>query len=206
MKKIVLITLMTMLFLHIFYAKTIAINNNEQSAKIAVVDIAILYKNFYKAQEAEKQLQIAIESANKELGVMLEEGQILSNETQELVQMARNNDSFTIEERDHYKSEAEAKIQHLTSKQQQVEQYKVEMDERFYDRQQEIARINLLEIQEFVKSYAQEFELDYIFNASGINVGMGAILYTKSNFDITNEILQRINAEAPKEFSRLSNN
>ena len=161
------------------------------AGSIYYVDMAKVYQNFYKAKEAAAQINASAETTKAELQKMDEKRQALVKEIQPIVEKAKNpalteaaKNSIIEKE---VKSKAEA-IQRLEVDMRNIsEQAKVRLSESA----KRIQQVHFEEISKEIEKLAKEKKADYVLAKT-------VCLFSKSEFDLSDELIKRINASAPK--------
>lgn len=169
-----------------------------QEISIATVNVTRLYADYYKAKEANAKLEESVEKAKQEAEVLVKQGQELVEEYQEVVERAQN-PALTEEAQQKAASESEVVRQQIVEKEQEVQQFQVATQRSLQQRQRTYRDLFLDEIMKVVLEVTQEKGRNLIIDSSGISgSGIPVVLGSNSAWDITEEVLERINADAPE--------
>jgi len=168
-----------------------------QDLKIATVDGNRLFSEYYKAKEALEGLKRDSESIRAELENMMSQGEKEVEAAKEIQERLNNpmlNDAAKAEAEKEYREKVMA-IKRLES---DVQNFKVQSDRQISQRQQNQRDYLFEEIKTVVVDYAEANDLDLVFDASSsMMLGLPSVVHADSRFDITDEILTTLNADAP---------
>lgn len=154
------------------------------------VDMAKVYQSFYKAKEAAAQINASAETTKNELQKMDEKRQALLKELQAVQEKAKN-PALT--------KEAQQKILETEGQPKFVELQKIETDmkniseqarTRLRESAQRIQQVHFEEISKEVEKLAKEKKADFVLAKT-------ICLFAKPEFDLSAELIKRINASAP---------
>ncbi|MBC2596182.1 OmpH family outer membrane protein [Ruficoccus amylovorans] len=161
----------------------------QKTPMVVTVNMGELYQNYWKAQEADQKFQSSVENAQQEIQAMIEEGMGLANEMQEL-QSKMNNPALTETAREKFTAEAQQKAQSIREKEAEVNRYRQQTEQTLQQRRQSIVQLHISEIREEVIKIAKEKGADLVLNSAGM-----AVVYFDESFDITQEVLAKLNAD-----------
>ena len=168
----------------------------QKSPKILTVDMQEVYTKYYKAIEANEKFKSSVDNANEEAKVKNEEGQEMVTKLQELQQKLAN--PATAETA---KAGIEGQIEELTKqirgKQEELNTFRQKTDRTLQQRRQSIIQLHLTEIKEVVIEVAKDKGSDMVLNSN--DTGVGAIVYFDESYDITDEVIAKLNADKPTE-------
>lgn len=181
-------TLITLLFASCALFNLQAANN----VTILTVDLGAVYNGYYRVQRAEKKFQALLETANKDIRQMIEEGAAIVDSLKELENKI-NNPAITEEARKQTIEEARGLAQQIQQKEYEVNQFRQETDQKLGQRRQTILEYYLGKIREVVTRIAEKRNADLVLNSVA-----PAVVYSKSNFDITDEVLEILNKDQNK--------
>ncbi len=170
-----------------------------QSLNIVTVDMTRLYNEYYKTLEANEKIKGILEKAQVQVEEMVKEGQTLLEDYKSISEMTQN-DALTEEARIKAGTDAEAMAQQLQEKQGDIQQFRQNTQRSIQQRQQSYRDLFLDEIKGVVLEVSRERNGDLILDTTGPTaLGISAVIFSDPSWDITDLVLERINAEAPVE-------
>ncbi|MGE9292327.1 OmpH family outer membrane protein [Ruficoccus sp. ZRK36] len=182
---------MTKKFLLTFLAAFLMVGalQAQKTPMVVTVNMGELYKNYWKAQEADEKFQSSVENAQQEIQAMIEEGMGMANQLQD-IQSKMNNPALTEAAREKFNAEAQEKAQAIREKEAEVNRYRQNTEKTLQQRRQSIVELHVTEIREEVIEVAKQKGADLVLNSAGM-----AVVYFDESFDITQEVLNKLNAE-----------
>jgi len=173
---------------------------NAASAEMTVVTVSMqkLFDGYYKSAEANSRLESIREQAvaeaqekEKELQAMAEEIRTMQEDLQ--------NPVLSEDSRAEKQGELEAKAGEGRRKQQEFQQWQQQTMANLNERSQEIRNSLIEEIVKIVNDVAlKDYSADLVFDTSDIiGSGVPTVLYADSDLDITDEVMKKLNADAP---------
>ena len=157
---------------------------------IYVVDTAQVYSNYYKAKEANAQIQSSVEQTNQELQKMDQKRQALVKELN-AVEEKMKNPALTEEAKKKIAQEEGApKFNEIRAIEQNIQNVRAQASQRLEQNIQSIRAIHLQDIREAVAKIAESKKADFILEKS-------VCLFSKPTVDLTQEVITAINASAP---------
>ncbi|AWT60998.1 MAG: hypothetical protein DF168_02223 [Candidatus Moanabacter tarae] len=170
-----------------------------QEVNIATVDMTRLYTEYYKTKEANDKIQDSIEQARIDAEELVQDGQDLVEEYNEILERAKN-PALTEEAQIKAQQDAEDQLRVIQEKQQELDQFRVATQRSLQQRQQTYRDLFMDEIKSMAMDVAREANSNLLLDTSGETaVGIPSILYSSADWDITEEVLSRINEEAPED-------
>ena len=161
----------------------------QKTPMVVTVNMGELYQNYWKAQEADEKFQSSVENAQQEIQAMIEEGMGMANELQDL-QSKMNNPAVSEAAREKYNTEIQDKAKAIREKEGEVNRYRQQTESTLQKRRQAIVQLHISEIREEVIKVAKEKGADLVLNSAGM-----AVVYFDESFDITQEVLAKLNAD-----------
>ena len=155
-----------------------------------VVDMAKVYDSFYKTKPAQENFQMLAKQAQDEFEKMMNEGKKLFDEREELIKKINNPANSEAVKKDLEKQIA-ALEEKINKKGEEINRFRQEKDEKLDQQRQAILAEHFKEINAGVENLAKQKNADIIINKAGL-------LYSKPEFDITNEVIQVVNKPAEK--------
>ena len=186
----------------IVYLATVAVltfSLQGQEIKISTVDMTRLYTEYYKTKEANDKIQESIEQARIDAEELVQEGQDLVEEYNEILERAKN-PALTEEAQNKAQQDAEDQLRVIQEKQQELDQFRVATQRSLQQRQQTYRDLFMDEIKGVALEVAKEKNSNLLLDTSGVTAaGVPGILYSNSDWDVTEEVLSRINEDAPED-------
>jgi len=170
-----------------------------QDLSIATVDGDRLFKDYYKAKEAIATLQTRKEGVVAQLENMMAEGEKEVEALKE-IQERLNNPMLNDEAKAQVEQEAREKYEQIKRMQAEVQNFKVQSDRQMAQQQQTQRDFLFEQIKTVVVDYAKDNDIDLVFDASGaVLIGLPPVVHADERFDVTDDILALLNADAPAE-------
>ncbi|ALO14174.1 Outer membrane protein [Salinivirga cyanobacteriivorans] len=155
-------------------------DTQQTGLKVAYINTDSLLMNYKLAKELNKQFTSQQKQSQRELEQRMQKFQKNYQAFQEKVQRG----GFLTQ------SSAEAQQQELLAEQQQLEKLNQQLSNNLMAREQSINQELYDSVSNFVKHYNKSKKYDLILN----NTLGGSLIYGKQKYNITNEILQELNA------------
>ena len=166
--------------------------------KIITVDLTKLYNEYYKTKEASEKIQNSIDKAKEQQEELVATGQTLVEDFKDIMEMVEN-PALTDEARTKAQSDAELKRQEILEKERDVQQFQANTQRSLQQRQRTYRDLFIDEIKGVVLEVGRERGGDLILDLSGVTaVGVPAVIFADPAWDITDIVLERINANAPE--------
>lgn len=167
---------------------------------VFTVDMAKVYDNFYKTKPAQENFQLLAKQAQDEFERMMQEGKKLFDERQTLVNKA-SNPACTEEVRKDLEKQIAALDETINKKGEEINRFRQEKDEKLDQQRQAILSEHFKEINAGVESLAKSKNADIILNKAG-----GSVLYSKAEYDLTDEVIAIVNKPAKSNDKNLNKN
>ena len=162
----------------------------QEASKFLTVNLVEVFENYKKVQDAKSLLEDALRTAQEQVDVMVQEGQALVAELEDL--RARiNNPALTEEAKQAAAAEAAAKEAEIRTKQAAITEYEQETRRTLAERERSIISVHIDEIKDIVSQLAAERSALIVFNSSNNDV-----IYSQEAQDITKDVIERINRAA----------
>ncbi len=170
-----------------------------QELKVITVDMGALYTGYYKTKEANEKLKDSIDQAQAQAEELLEEGRSLAEEFNNLRERI-NNPALTDESRNKSKLEAQEKLKEIQKKESELQQYQANTERSLQQRQRTHRDLMLDEIKKVVLIVAEKKGATLVLDTAGTSLlGIPNVLYSNPGWDITDDVLGKINENAPSE-------
>ncbi|MFT3990898.1 MAG: OmpH family outer membrane protein [Luteolibacter sp.] len=167
--------------------------------KIATVDMQELFKQFYKTNEAQKQINVERARIQKENNERLSRIRELEDNLGKLRKQLEDpalNDSKKQSLFKEWQAQQQEGIALDRERREFLQRRNQALNEKMVQRMKGI----LEEIRKVVETQAKSDSFDYVFDKSGLSTSqVPFLLYTKDATDITAGILKNLNKDAPAE-------
>ncbi len=170
--------------------------------RIATVDLRKLFDGYWKTKQADSALKDRAADLDKEYKGLREDFQKLKEEYQKLLAGA-NDQAVSAEERDKRKQAADAKLRSIKETEDAVLQFERQARTTL-DEQRRRMRDNILtEVRTVVNAKAKTAGYSLIVDAAAESAnGTPIILFTNGENDLTDGVLNQLNAGAPVELPK----
>jgi outer membrane protein len=170
--------------------------------KIAVVDLKKLFDNYYRRDQAEKQLKERAAEFDKTRGILMEEYKKANEDLKKLVESA-NDQAVSASERERRKGEAEKKSQDIRDQENSIRQFDNTSRQTLGEQMNRLRENVLKDIRAIIDEKSKVAGYQLVLDTAAQTVNQTpAILYTSlsgTDLDITDAVLKELNANAPKD-------
>jgi len=169
--------------------------------KIASVNMQDLYKSYYKRFDVEKRLGEQKISIETDIRIRSEKIQVLAKELNTLRQKA--DPSLSAIARKKIQAEFTTKLNEAQAAEQEFKSFQSRRQLAFQEMQKTQIMILLREIQETIDTAASKGNYDLVVDreASSPPLGTRVFPHVKSSLDITPEMMEVLNKEAPASYN-----
>lgn len=157
---------------------------------ILYVDMGKVYQSYYKAKEAASQINASAETTKQELQKMDEKRQALVKELQEISKKAKNPALSKDAQDQIIAKEAQPKYIELQKIENDMKNISQQARQRLSESAQRVQQVHFEEISKEIEKMAKEKKADIVLEKR-------ATLFADPKFDISDELIKRINANAP---------
>lgn len=169
----------------------------QPAVKLVVVEMAKVYDNHYKTEEANAKFRDAESKAQEQIEEMKKQGQMLVDEFKELDEQSKNT-LLTAEARAKAQSDGQKKYEDIQRKQADVQQFVQNTQRSLQQRIKTHRDLLLEEISKVVTDIAKRQGATLIIDKSGPTLfGIPAVLYADPAYDITDAVLAEVNKDRP---------
>lgn len=166
---------------------------------IVTVKVDEALNSFYKVKEFLGEMEASEADARTKASAIEAGGTALVQEFQELREQA-NSDILTEEARQEAMQDAQAKMQEIQAKEQELRKFVSDTQRQFNARRQQQLNLFYQDIAEVVTEIAKERDATLVIDITArAGDGRPAVLYTDGSYDITPEVIKRINATEGQE-------
>jgi outer membrane protein len=165
--------------------------------KLVVVDMAKVYDNHYKTEEANAKFRDAEAKAQEQVEVLNKEGQTLVDEYKDLIEQSKNT-ILSAEARTRAESESQRVLEEIQRKQAEVQNFRANTRNSLQQRIKNHRDLLLEEISKVVQDVARKQGATLALDKSGPTLfGISTVLYADSAYEITDAVLVEVNRDRP---------
>jgi outer membrane protein len=169
----------------------------QPAVKLVVVEMAKVYDNHYKTEEANAKFRDAESKAQEQIEELKKQGQILVDEYKELVEQSKNT-LLTAEARAKAEADSQKKLEDIQRKQSDVQGFVQNTQRSLQQRIKTHRDLLLEEISKVVTDIARRNGATLVVDKSGPTLfGIPSVLYADPAYDITDTVLAEVNKDRP---------
>lgn len=169
----------------------------QPAVKLVVVDMAKVYDNHYKTEEANAKFRDAEQKAQEQVEELNKQGQTLVDEYKELIDQSKNT-LLTAEARTKAEGDAQAKLEEIQRKQGEVQNFRTNTQRSLQQRIKTHRDLLLEEITKVVNDIAKRQGATLVLDRSGPTLfGIPGVLYADPGYDLTETVLTEVNKDRP---------
>jgi outer membrane protein len=164
---------------------------------IATVDLRKVFDGYWKKKQAEAALKDRQTDMEKEGRNMVDDYKKVKDDYQSLLTSA-NDQAVSTEERDKRKTAAEEKLRRMKEMEETITQYQRQASTTIGEQSQRMRSNILKEIRDVVNAKAKAAGYFLVIDTAAESVNSTPVfLYSNNESDITDAVLQQLNATAP---------
>src|SRR5689334_1631258 len=165
--------------------------------RIATIDLRKVFDGYWKKKQAEEALKERKADMEKEDRNMLDDYKKVKDDYQSLLTSA-NDQAVSAEERDKRKTSAEEKLRRMKEMEETIAQYERQARTTIGEQSQRIRSNILTEIRNVVNAKAKTGGFSIVIDTAAESINSTPVfLYASTENDITESVLQQLNATAP---------
>jgi outer membrane protein len=169
----------------------------QPAVKLVVVDMAKVYDNHYKTEEANAKFRDAEQKAQEQVEELNKQGQSLVDEYKELMEQSKNT-VLTPEARSKAEGDAQKKLEDIQRKQGEVQNFRTNTQRSLQQRIKTHRDLLLEEITKVVNDLAKRQGATLVVDKSGPTLfGIPSVLYSDPAYDITDAVVKEVNKDRP---------
>lgn len=169
------------------------------SFKIGIIDMKRVFSEYYKTKDAEKSVNDGKEAAKKQLDERNAKYRDLIGKWQESQKLI-NDPAISEELRAQKRKEAEELSSEAKSLEREMAEFRQRREQQLQEQVSRVRKGILDEIKVLVEKKAKDANYDLVFDKSGMGVnGVPFLLFSKDAVDFSQEIVNELNKDAPKE-------
>jgi outer membrane protein len=168
--------------------------------KVATVDMQQLFKEYFKTNEAQQQINVQRAKIQKDNNVKLTSIRDIESSLT-VLKKDLEDPTLSAEKRQQAYKEHQAKFQEAVQLDKERREYLGRKNQALNEQMTQRMRGILEEIRKVVEERAKSEDFDYVFDKSGTSTSqVPFLLYTKDAADMTEALLKDLNKDAPAEF------
>ncbi len=173
------------------------INSAFAEIEIITVDIVKLYEGYYKTVEANTKLQNRFAEAKTQMDTLVVAGEAEVETYKTMFEQAQN-PALSDAAREEAEKDADNQMQKIQQIQQEIQYFRQNTQNQLATSQNSNRQFMLEEIKTIVHDVAISKGADLAFDtSSGMSVGLPSVLFANSSYDVTDEVMVILNADAP---------
>ena len=165
----------------------------QKAPNLVTVDMQKALAGYERLQEATVKFEASVATAREELEVEGQKLQTAAEGINELQQQGQN-PALTEEKLEEIRGQLQEKVDEYRQLEADFNQMRQRVERTLAERRNNIMKLHLEEIKDAVKQVCKERGADLAINNEG-----NLILFADAAFDITNDVLQSLNASVPTE-------
>jgi len=169
------------------------------SFKIGIIDMKRVFSEYHKTKDAEKSVNDGKEAAKKQLDERNAKYRDLIGKWQESQKLI-NDPAISEELRAQKRKEADELSSEAKSLERDMAEFRQRREQQLQEQVTRVRKGILDEIRVLVEKKAKDANYDLVFDKSGMGVnGVPFLLFSKDAVDFSQEIVNELNKDAPKE-------
>jgi len=169
----------------------------QPAVKLVVVDMAKVFDNHYKSEEANAKFRDAEQKAQEQAEEIRKQGQTIVDEYKELDEQAKNS-LLTPEARNKAQADAQKKLQEIQQKQNELQSFMQNTQRSLQQRIKTHRDLLLEEISKTVADMAKKSGATLVVDKSGPTLfGIPAVIYADPAYDMTDDVIKEVNKDRP---------
>ncbi len=169
----------------------------QPAVKLVVVDMARVFDNHYKKEEADAKFRDAEQKAMEQIEELTKQGNTLVEEYKGLIEQSKNA-VLTEKARADAEASAQKKLQEIQQKQNDVQNFRTNARNSLQQRIKTHRDLLLEEISKVVVDLARKKSATLVVDKSGPTLfGISSVLYADAGYEITEEVLVEVNKDRP---------
>ncbi|HPY31489.1 MAG TPA: OmpH family outer membrane protein [Verrucomicrobiota bacterium] len=170
--------------------------------RIATVDLRKLFDGYWKTKQADAALKDRAAELERDHKAMVEDWKKGREDYQNLLGSA-NDPAVSAEERDKRKRDAETRLKDLKEMEENIGQFERQARTTLDEQRARMRGKLLEEIKQILNQRARAGGFSLVLDVAADSVaGTPVVLYTNNENDLTDALLEQLNATAPAEFGR----
>lgn len=165
--------------------------------KIGIIDLRKVFDGYYKTKDADGKIKEEAGNLEKTAKGMLEDYKKANEEYKQLVESA-NDAAVSADEKQKRRKASEDKLLEIRNLEQQVQNYQRQSEATLIEKRRRMRDQILRDIRETVVTKSKAAGYTIVFDTAADSVNQTPIiLFTNGENDMTESLLQQLNANAP---------
>jgi Skp family chaperone for outer membrane proteins len=166
--------------------------------KVGTIDMKQVFDTYYKTKDAESKINEARAQAKKELDERLDSFNKAQEEAKKLNEDANKPELAAAAKADKSKLLNE-KLQGLGALQREIQEFQQSRERQLSEQSVRSRNALVEEINKVINDAVKAAGYDLVFDKSGQSLNaVNVLVHSKDSFDFTNEVVSKLNSEAPK--------
>jgi Skp family chaperone for outer membrane proteins len=162
-------------------------NSAPLNGSVVTVDMGKVYSKYNRAERSMELFQEAVEKAQGELRVMLEEGVKMARDLREL-QEKLDNPALSDTSRSRIRKEIESMTDDIRRKEVELNTFRQQTDRELMERRDEFVTKHVEEIRDAVRGIVKNRGVVLVLNSSG-----NGVVFSQYSMDITEDVISALN-------------
>ena len=163
---------------------------------IVFVDLERVFNEFYKTKLAKSRIAVQQDDLKDERKMRVDEMTLLSDEVDTLKKEARDI-TLSQEIRDEKRIQYEERLLELRATQKEIDEFVARREQQLQQQVTRMSQTIMDEIRQMVVEYAKQQGIMGVIDSSNRRAAVGVFIYTHSDVDITEAILNKLNSKRP---------
>lgn len=169
----------------------------QASLKVIVVDMAKVYDNYYKAEEAKAKINDAYQRAREELDGLNKQIQTAADEYKGLVEQGKS-PLANEQARAKANEDAQKKLEEIQEMQRRGQAFMQNSERSLQQRMKNHRDFIMDEIMKVVNDFSRAKGATLVLDKSGPSIlGIPVVLSADPSYDITDEVIKEVNKDRP---------
>ena len=173
---------------------------SQESLKIATVDMSKTFESYWKTTLSNKQIKERETDFNKIEQGMVDDIKLIQEEYSRLVQSAQD-PANAASKREEDSKQARLKAAANDRSLRSLTEYRQNKQRTMGEMRARLSKARVDEIKEIISAKAKQGSYDLVVNSAQNDAAL--VLYTVGKNDLTKEVIEELNKEAPEEYSCL---
>ena len=168
-------------------------------SRVGTVDLRKIFEKYWKTTQADATLKERLQDMEKDHKSMLDDWKKAKDDYQTLLNSA-SDQAVSSDQRDKRKKLAEDKLKDIKASEESIRQYEASAKETLDGLKKRMRDAILLEIRTALNAKAKSASYSLVFDTSAESINnTPVVLYNINENDMTDDILNQLNAGAPAE-------
>jgi outer membrane protein len=176
----------------------VVVSSARAETRIGTIDMQKIFSAYYKTREAETKLQEAQKSARDELDQRMDSYKKNLDSINKLNEEI-NKPDLSGASKDQKAQERDSKIAEAKGLEKEINEFRSTREKQLQEQMARMRQGIVEEIMRVVNEQVKNQNYDMVFDKSGqsLNSGVPVLVYSRDNFDFSESIITRLNANRP---------